>query len=75
LIHKNEIILIIAPNDKIVVITGIEIFETELNYDFVTFYDGSEQESQVQLSRLSGIILTIDQIYSRGRVLRVTFTR
>ncbi len=52
----------------------MEKFETEQNFDFVTFYDGFDEKAS-QLYRLSGFIYSINQFYSTGRYLRVTFRR
>jgi hypothetical protein len=64
----------IAPFGNVVAITGFERFETLYNYDFVTFYDGSDEQAAV-LFLFTGFIYNLDPIYSSGRFLRVIFKR
>jgi hypothetical protein len=64
----------LAPLGKYVVITRVETFNTEYNYDFVTFYDGPTTRN-TKLARFNGDYISIGQVYSTGNTLLVKFTR
>lgn len=64
-----------APLGKVIIITRVEQFVLEANYDFVTIYDGLAQSTNQRFYQMTGNVNIMNPIILTSQKVQITFTR